>query len=89
MIPLDYILYLQIYLIVWFLTNFEPLTELIDNLWNKLPSNVTKWRLVDYLYIGIGCSRCLCLYVTFILTGNIFMAIFLSMIADIHKKITK
>lgn len=82
-------IFIKIYLIVWLWCSFEPLSELIDNLWNKLPSNVTKWRLVDYLYIGIGCSRCLCFWVTLILTGNIFMAIFLSMIADIHKKITK
>ena len=89
MIPLDYILYLQIYLIVWFLTNFEPLTEMIDNLWNKLPSKVTKLKVVDYLYIGIGCQKCLTLWVTLLITGNIFLAIFMAMLADIHKKITK
>lgn len=89
MIPLDYILYIQIYLAVWLFTNFEPLTDLIDNLWDKLPPNITRYRAVDYLYILIGCSRCLSLWVTLLLTGNIFMAIFLSMVADLHKKLIK
>lgn len=89
MIPLDYILYIQIYLLVWLWCNFEPLTDLIDYLWEKLPSNITRYKVVDYLYIGIGCTRCLCLYVTLLLTGNIFIAIFLAMLADIQKKITK
>lgn len=82
-------IYIQIYLIIWFLTNFEPLTDLIDYLWDKLPSNITRYKAIDYLYILIGCSRCLSLWVTLLLTGNIFIAIFLSMIADIHKKINK
>jgi hypothetical protein len=89
MIPLDYILYIQIYLLVWFWCSFEPITDLIDYLWDKLPSNITRYKVVDYLYIGIGCTRCLCLYVTLLLTGNIFIAIFLAMLADIQKKITK
>ena len=89
MIPLDYILYIQIYLVVWFITNFEPLNDLIDNMWNKLPTKITDYKLVDYLYIGIGCQKCLTLWITLLMTGNIFISLFLSMIADIHKKITK
>ena len=89
MIPLDYILYIQIYLLVWFWCSFEPLTDLIDYLWDKLPSNITRYKVVDYLYILLGCTKCLTLWVTLLITGNIFIAIFLAMLADIQKKITK
>ena len=87
MIPLDYILYIQIYLLVWFWCSFEPLTDLIDYLWDKLPSNITRYKVVDYLYILLGCQKCLNFWVTLLITGNIFIAIFLAMLADIQKKI--
>jgi hypothetical protein len=82
-------IYIQIYLLVWFWCSFEPLTDLIDYLWHKLPQNITKYKLVDYLYILLSCQKCLTFWTTIILTGNIFGAIFLSMIADIQKKLTK
>lgn len=76
-------IYLIIYLSVWFFTNFEPIQELIDNIFNKIkPNYFTKaiWSL-------LSCQYCSTLWITLILTGSIVMALSLSVIAQIHKKI--
>jgi hypothetical protein len=78
-----------IYLIAWFLANFEPLQDLIDYLWDKLPSRLTSIKIIDYIYIGLGCQKCLVLYICLITTGDIYMSLLLSFIAYIQEKIIK
>ena len=77
-------IYIKIYLLVWFWCEFEPLQDKIDQFFENKEGMI--W---EYIYRLIQCQYCLNLWITLILTGNIFVAIFSSMVAQLHKKIIK
>lgn len=77
------ILLLKIYLISWFISEFEPIQDLFDYLFGLLPENVMSYKIMDYLYTSVGCIKCLCLWITLCMTGNIFYAIGLSYIGKL------
>ena len=78
---LTLILALKVYLAVWFWCEFSPLQELINKLFSKLPSNM----FTDTIYVALGCAKCLTLWFTLAITGNIWIALFASMTAKIQE----
>lgn len=83
------ILEIKIYIIAWFIVNFDPLKDLIDYIWKLIPIGISSNRLVDYIYIGLGCQKCFTLYLSLIVTGDIYTSILLSFIAFLQEKIIK
>ena len=79
-------IYIKIYLIGWFLVNFEPLQDLIDYLWGKLPLKFTTKKIIDYIYIGLGCHKCFVLWIGLFMIEP-FSALGLSFIAYIQEKL--
>lgn len=74
-------IYLNIYLAVWFFTNFEPLQELFDDFF-ELKSSIFAmviWKL-------LSCQYCLTLWLTLLITHSWTMALLLSLIAELHKQ---
>lgn len=91
-------LLLKILLISWFITSYQPLQDTFSYLFDKWIRNLNKCnpikykrrlKLIDYLYVGSGCMKCISFILTLIITMNIFYAIGLSMIAELYKKIIK
>lgn len=82
------VLLIKIYLIGWFLSYFEPLQDLIDYLWSKIPLKWSKKKIIDYFYIGLGCQKCLTLWIGLFYLEP-FMALLLSFIAFIQEKLLK
>lgn len=76
-------MYLQIYLLIWLWSQFEPIQEGLDKLFNYLPKNI----LTNNVYIALGCMKCLNLWITLIITQSLFIALIMSLIAQIHTKI--
>jgi hypothetical protein len=81
-------LYIKIYLIGWILSAFEPLQDGIDYLWGKLPLKLTSIKIIDYIYVGLGCHKCLTLYIGLFMIEP-FSALLLSFVAYIQEKIIK
>lgn len=79
------ILELKIYLIGWILANFEPLQDVIDYLWGFIPLSVAKYKVIDYIYVGLGCQKCLTLWIGLFFLEP-FTALLLSFIAFIQEK---
>jgi hypothetical protein len=79
---------IEIYLISWFISNFEPLQWVIDQLWSKIPLKWSKNRFLDWFYIGLGCHKCLSLWLGLIFL-NPWEALLLSFIAYVQQKIIK
>lgn len=73
-------------LLGWFLSNFEPLQEIIRLINNKISD---KYWLVMYLKIAATCQKCLTFWSTLIITQNIYYAITSSIIVvviDYYKR---
>lgn len=82
------LLEIKIYLLGWFIANFEPIQDMIDYLWGKLPLKWTKMKIIDYIYIGLGCQKCWTLWIGLFMIEP-FSALLLSFIAYIQEKLLK
>lgn len=80
------ILEIKIYLIAWIISNMEPLQDLIDYLWSKLPLKWTTKKIIDYIYIGLGCQKCWTLWIGLFMIEP-FSALGLSFIAWVQEKL--
>lgn len=83
------VILLKIYLVGWFISHFEPLLDLENYLFGLLPEKYHEYYIIDGIYSGLQCQKCLSFWITLIITGNIFFAIGLSMIAYIQMKFIK
>jgi hypothetical protein len=84
------ILTIKIYLIVWFITNFELLTDQIDNLFSYLQTKKTNKYItiiLNNLYTVLSCQKCLSFWSVLIITLNPYYALSAAIIAQIHTKI--
>jgi hypothetical protein len=77
------ILLTKIYLVAWFISKFQPLQDLFDYLFHLVPEKYQHYKLFDYIYTGVGCPKCLSLWITLIITLNPFLAIGLSYVAHL------
>lgn len=82
------ILELKIYLLGWFIANFEPLQDVIDYLWGFIPLKFSKYKVVDYIYVLLGCHKCLTLWIGLLFLEP-FTALLLSFIAFIQEELLK
>lgn len=79
---------IKIILLVWFWCKFEPIQDGIDLLWSRIPEKVSNNYFIDKIYILLGCQTCLSMWLTLIITGNIWISIAASIISSILKKIS-
>ena len=63
--------------LAWFLTTFEPLQDLLDYLFSKVPLN----RLTIYLHAAGGCPQCVGFWVTWFLSGQFLVACLVSLLS--------
>jgi hypothetical protein len=56
----------KVWILSWFITRFEPLTMLLDELPNRL--------LYNLLRLLLSCLKCVSFWATLLWTGNIFLA---------------
>lgn len=78
-------IYLNIYLACWFFTSFEPIQDIIDAFFSTLKEGY----FTNILWLLLGCQYCLTLWTALIITHNIWIALGLSAIAQIHTKMIK
>jgi len=74
--------YLYLIPFVWFVTNFEPLHEVIDRVFMYLPLN--KWTL--RIHSAFGCPKCVGFWCTLVVSGNFFTACLVSLLSFILEK---
>lgn len=74
---------LYIYFSCWFFTSFEPLQELINQIFQRIKLN----NFTNMIWIILGCQKCLTFWLTLLLTLNPLTAFILAAIAQIHIKI--
>ncbi len=77
-------LYIRIYLVCWFFTNFEPIQNGIDWIFERIET-----KLNNVFWQVLSCQYCLTFWLSFIVTQNIVVALALSALAQIHAKIIK
>ena len=65
--------------LAWFLTNFEPLQDLIDLVFTKVPLN----RFTIYLHNGLGCPKCMGFWATWAVSGEFLTACLVSLLSYI------
>jgi hypothetical protein len=71
----------------WFFTHFEPIKNVIDNLWVDIRSKLLQkpqgilFHSLDIIYRVITCWQCLAFWVTLTVTFNAFEAFIVSLIA--------
>jgi hypothetical protein len=61
--------------LAWFLTNFEPLQDLIDRIFTEVPLN----RFTIYLHNAFGCPKCMGFWTTWALSGEFLTACLVSL----------
>jgi hypothetical protein len=61
--------------LAWFLTNFEPLQDLLDRIFTEVPLN----RFTIYLHSGLGCPKCMGFWVTWFVSGEFLTACLVSL----------
>lgn len=81
------ILCIKIFLVSWFIVKFEPLQMFINWIWKRLPTRISGMSLIDFIYVGLSCIKCLSLWITLCITLNPFMALGLAFISSIYEKI--
>jgi hypothetical protein len=82
------IILIKIFLITWLITSFEPLQDVLTNLFDKIYQRTNKnplKRIYDSLYTILTCQKCLSFWTTLIITQNIFMACGVSFVAFIFE----
>ena len=72
------LLLIKLLLLSWFITSFEPIQMLLDLLPDKIYWNILK--------LITSCLKCCAFWITFIYTGDIFMASGISLVAAIFDK---
>lgn len=76
------------FFIAWFITNFEPLQSLIqnvtDNILQKNIHNKYLFTIVDNIYIVLSCFKCLSLWLTLFVTFNPLFAFIIAFLADTY-----
>ena len=82
-------IYIKIYLLGWFITNFEPIQDLLNmlfkKLFKKLPCNLkrTYFYLIDSIFTTLGCQKCMSFWLGFIFI-DFYSGILLSFISMIQ-----
>lgn len=71
---MDFIIYVSL---SWWLVNFEPLQQFIDNIFTSLPIN----SLTIPLHAAFSCSKCVGFWSGWALTGNFLTATLISLTA--------
>jgi hypothetical protein len=61
--------------LAWFLTNFEPLQDLLDRIFTEVPLN----RFTIYLHSGLGCPKCIGFWATWLVSGEFLTACLVSL----------
>lgn len=82
---------IKVFLVCWFLTHFEPLTEQIERWSFKIRDHFNseiKQLLWDKFYDIISCWKCMSLWLVFSFTLDPFYAIGASLTAWVLEKIT-
>ena len=80
------ILIFKLYLIAWFITNFSPLQDKLENVTELLLDKYTKIQLItNTIYEVLSCQKCMTLWLILFVTLNPYMAILGAMIAQIHQ----
>jgi hypothetical protein len=74
---------INIFLLSWFLTTFEPLLYMLNFIDRKIKNTIinTIWTL---LIIPFSCQKCMAFWLGLIITGNIYNAIMVSLIAYLY-----
>ena len=75
---------LKIIILSLFISRFQPLQDLFDKFFGWLNSEST---LIDYLYIGVGCPKCLSFWITLGATFNPITAMATSLVVMVLNKI--
>jgi len=75
---------IKLYLAGWFITTFEPITKALDDFFSPRQDKLSEW-----IWDALGCQKCITFWLVLIFTFNPLWAIGASMIAELHKKISK
>lgn len=76
-------IFYSIYLSCWFFTTFDPIQRMVDEVFERLPENF----FTNILWQLFSCQYCLTLWAAFLITGDVLMALVMSLVAQIHKKL--
>lgn len=74
---MDIDLMFKAFLLSWVITNFTPIQDGLNYIKPKLPS------FFIYIMTAFGCWKCMGLWITWFLTGDIFSALTVSLVANI------
>jgi len=77
-------IYIYLYTIAWFITNFEPLQTKLDLIFAK-----TSNKYLELIWDVLGCQKCLSLWLILFITFNPLGAMIGAMIAQLHMKLIK
>jgi hypothetical protein len=86
------LLTIKIWLVCWFITEFEPIQERFDKIFPWLEAGTkdkSALKLLDGLYIISGCFKCLSFWSVLAITCNPFLAIAASMAGQAFSKLFK
>lgn len=72
-------IFIQIFLITWLVTRFEPLTMILE----LLPD---KYILLNMVILLLTCSKCFAFWFSLIYTQDIFISAFMSFMMMIYEK---
>ena len=81
---------LKIIIISLFISYFQPIQDLFSKIFDRLicnTENKTIQALIDYLYIGTGCPKCLSFWTALFCTHNIILSMGISLLVMIIQKI--
>lgn len=71
----------KVFLVTWFITNFEPLQVLADVLYKRSHNIVT-----DLILEVFTCWKCLSLWSILAITQDVFIALFFSLVAYVIER---
>jgi hypothetical protein len=71
----------KIFLVTWFITSFEPLQLLADVLYKR-----SRYIVTDFILEVFTCWKCLSLWAVLILTQDVFISLFFSLVAYVIER---
>lgn len=79
-------LIIKLFLLNWFITQFKPLHWVLEGITSHIPFKWLKTILNEFIKI-ISCKKCLFLWMTLVITQNIWLAILMSFVGYHYDKI--
>jgi hypothetical protein len=71
------------FLLAWFIADFQPLQDFLKGIKDKISD---KYILIFYLKTAVSCQKCLALWLTLTISGDLYISLLTSFITYLYDR---